>query len=65
MEIVKKMSLPIFLGNHKAEKYLNMAADLVQSYKAIGCNVSLKVHFLDSHLEFLTENLRAVKNVHG
>jgi hypothetical protein len=28
------MSLPLFLGNHKAERYRDMVADLVQSYKA-------------------------------
>jgi hypothetical protein len=30
-----------------------MVADLVQSYKATGCNMSLEVHFLDSHLRLL------------
>jgi hypothetical protein len=52
-----------FLGNDKAENYCDMVADLVQSYKAMGCNMSLKVHFLDSHLDFFPENLRAVSDV--
>ena len=34
-----------------------MVADLVQSYKAIGRNMSLKVSFLDSHLELHPEKL--------
>jgi hypothetical protein len=42
-----------------------MAADLVQFYKAMGCNMSLKVHFLDPHFDFLPENLGAVSNKHG
>jgi hypothetical protein len=42
-----------------------MVADLVQSYKAMGCNMPLKVHFLDSHLEFFPENLGAVKDKQG
>jgi hypothetical protein len=34
-----------FLGNHKAENYCDMLADLVQSYTAIEYHMSLKVHF--------------------
>jgi hypothetical protein len=38
-----------FLGNNKAKKKTcDMVADLVESHKAMGCNMSLKVHFLDS-----------------
>jgi len=35
-----------------------MVATLVQSYTAM----SLKVHFLDSHLDFIPENLGAVSD---
>jgi len=59
------MSVPIFWGNHKAENYRNMVADLVKSYKAMGCNVSGQVHFLDSHLDFFSEDLWAVSEKHG
>jgi hypothetical protein len=45
-----------FLGNCKAQNYRDMVADLVQSYKAMGCNMSLKLNFLDSHLDFFPEN---------
>jgi hypothetical protein len=38
-------------------------ADLVKSYTAMGYNMALKVHFfLDSHLDFLPENLWAVSD---
>jgi hypothetical protein len=36
-----------FLENHKAEDNWDMV-DLVQSNTTMGCNMSLKVHFLDS-----------------
>jgi len=36
--------------------------DLVQSYKIMECNTSLKVHFLDSHLDFFPGNLEALSN---
>jgi hypothetical protein len=63
-DIIKNVTTN-FLGNRKTENYCDMAADLVQSYKAMGCNMSLKVNFLDSHFDFLPENLRAVSNEHG
>jgi len=46
-----------FLGNHKAANYQDVVQDLLTLYKAIGCNMSLKIHFLESHLDFFPENL--------
>ena len=40
-------------------------ADLVQYYKAIRCNMFLKVNLLDCHLDFFPENLGTVSDVHG
>ena len=54
-----------FLGNHKAENNRDMVADLVQSYKAVECNMSIKVHFLDSHLDFFPEDFGAMGDEHG
>jgi hypothetical protein len=42
-----------------------MVADLVEFYKAMGCNMFLKVNFVDYHLDFFPENLRSVSNEHG
>lgn len=42
-----------FLENHKSENYLEIVNNLLSSYKVTGCNMSLKIHFLDSHLDFL------------
>jgi len=39
-----------------------MVTDLVKPYKAMGCNIFLKVRFLDSHLDFFPENLGAVSD---
>ncbi|GBO24794.1 hypothetical protein AVEN_270320-1, partial [Araneus ventricosus] len=36
-----------------------------KAYKTMGCNMSLKIHFLHSHLEFYPENLGSVSNEHG
>ncbi|KAK4879102.1 hypothetical protein RN001_007248 [Aquatica leii] len=54
-----------FLGNHKSEDYVAHVEELLFAYKDIGCNMSLKVHFLHSHLDFFSENLGAVSDEHG
>jgi len=41
-----------FLGKHKAANYQDVVRDLLTSYKAVGCNMSLKIHFLESRLVF-------------
>jgi len=54
-----------FLGNHKAANYQDIMQDLLTSNKAMGCNRSLKIHFLESHLDFFPENLGEVSDEHG
>jgi len=54
-----------FLGNHKTAKYQEAGQGLLTSYKAMGCNMSLKTHFLESHLDFFPENLGEVSDEHG
>jgi len=34
------------LGNHKAANYQEVLQDLLTSYKAMGCNMRLKIYFL-------------------
>jgi hypothetical protein len=63
MKIIQNV-ITSFLGNHKAENYCDMLADFVHSYKATGCNMSLKEHFWGSHIVFFPENLGAVSIVH-
>jgi hypothetical protein len=46
-----------FLGNHRAENYKDLINELLISYKAMGCNMSLKIHILDSHLDDFPENV--------
>ncbi|UYV80311.1 hypothetical protein LAZ67_18002370 [Cordylochernes scorpioides] len=49
----------------KVENYRDIVNDLLLSYKALGCNMSLKIHFLHSHLDFFPDNLGAVSDEHG
>ncbi|UYV60112.1 hypothetical protein LAZ67_1000025 [Cordylochernes scorpioides] len=54
-----------FLGSIKVENYRDIVNDPLLSYKALGCNMSLKIHFLHSHLDFFPDNLGAVSDEHG
>ena len=53
------------LANHKAENHQDVVQDPLTSYKAMGSNMSLKIHFLETHLDFFPENLGDVSDVHG
>jgi hypothetical protein len=54
-----------FLGNHKAANYQGVVCDLLPLSKAMGCNMRMKNHFLQSHLDFFPENLSEVSYEHG
>ncbi|UYV64577.1 hypothetical protein LAZ67_3001230 [Cordylochernes scorpioides] len=53
-----------FLGSVKVENYRDIVNDLLLSYKALGCNMPLKIHFLHSHLDSFPDNLGAVSDEH-
>ena len=54
-----------FLGNVKSNSYQEGVAELLAAYKEMGCRMSIKMHFLHSHLDFFPENLGAVSDEQG
>lgn len=40
-------------------------SELITNYHKIGANMSLKIHFLHSHLDFFPDNLGIVSDEHG
>ena len=46
-----KSVLKKFVGNCNAPNYREIVGELLQSHQDIVCNMSLKRHFLDSHLD--------------
>ena len=54
-----------FLGNNKDDDFRDLIEELLQSYKDLGCRMSIKLHYLTSHLEFFRPNLGAVSDEHG
>ena len=52
-----------FLGNYKNPDYVAIVEDMLENYKKLGCRMSVKLHFLHSHLDFFPEILElSVKN---
>ncbi|UYV78775.1 hypothetical protein LAZ67_16002710 [Cordylochernes scorpioides] len=45
--------------------FRNVCKNFLGSVKALGCNMSLKIHFLHSHLDFFPDNLGAISDEHG
>jgi hypothetical protein len=54
-EVVKK-----FLGNIKDPLYKEIVRNMLDKFKLLGCNISLKLHFLASYLDYFPPNLGAV-----
>ncbi|GBL75698.1 hypothetical protein AVEN_155005-1 [Araneus ventricosus] len=54
-----------FLGNDKAENYKDLVEDMLTLFQDFGCNMSLKIHFLDFHLNFFPDNCGQVSDEHG
>jgi len=60
-----KLVVENFLGNKKADNYKELVTRLLSAYQKLGCNMSLKIHFLHSHLDFFPDNCGAVSDEHG
>ena len=54
-----------FLGNERATNYRTLLRKLLLSYGNMGVNMSLKLYFLDAHLDRFLENCGAYSDEHG
>jgi hypothetical protein len=53
-----------FFGNIRAENFKELVED-TSLYHKLGCNMSLKIHMLHSHLDFFPDNCGRVSDEHG
>ena len=60
-----KVVVKVFLGNRTAQNYEELVNNRLQSYQKLGCNMSLNIHFLHSHLDFFPDICGAVSDEHG
>ena len=54
-----------FLGNVRAENYKELIEDMLSLYHRLGCDMSLKIHMLHSHLDFFPNNCGMVSEEQG
>ena len=54
-----------FPGNTRVPDYQACIEKLLKSYEDMGWRMSLKIHFLHSHLNFFPPNVGAVSDEHG
>jgi hypothetical protein len=54
-----------FLGNRRANNYKDLMEELLSSYQKLGWNMSVKIYFLSSRLDFFLENCGSVSDEHG
>lgn len=54
-----------FLGNKKSPNYKKLVRDMIRSFQVLGCNMTIKMHFLDSHIDFFPDKLGDFSEEHG
>jgi len=54
-----------FLGNTKDPDYKSIVADLMKNLQLLGCNMSIKLHFLNVHIDYFPENLGSLSEEQG
>ena len=54
-----------FLGNNRHPQYKRKIGIMLKAYEKLGCNMSIKIHFLKSHLDQFPENMGDVSDEHG
>lgn len=54
-----------FLGNRKSANYKEIVDEMLKNFHKLGCNMSMKIHYLHSHLDYFPENLGAVSEEQG
>ena len=55
----------LYLLSSKDGNYIKIGNKLLKKYRHLGYHMSLKFHFLHSHLDFFPDNCGAVSDEHG
>lgn len=54
-----------FLGNNKARNYAELVNNMLTAFRNLGCNMSIKMHYLFSHMNRFPENLGSMSDEQG
>ena len=58
-------SVKLFQNFLVTTRIQKIVGDMLEAYKELGCNMSMKMHFLFSHLDYFPENLGFLSEEHG
>ena len=59
-EVVKN-----FLGNYRSDNYKEIVNNMLGNFRILGINMSIKVHFIHSHLDRFPKNFGDVSDEQG
>ena len=51
-----------FLGNNKSRNYTELVNNMLTAFRNLGCNMSIKMHYLFSHMDRFPENLGSMSD---
>ena len=51
-----------FLGNNKARNLAKLVNNMLTAFRNLGCNMSIKMHYLFSHMNRFPENLGSMRD---
>ncbi|GBP15449.1 hypothetical protein EVAR_9240_1 [Eumeta japonica] len=54
-----------FLGNKKSMDFSHHVEELMCQFQKLGCNISIKLHFLHNHLDYFPSNLGDLSEEQG
>ena len=54
-----------FIGNNKARNYAELVNNMLTAFRNLGCNMSVKMHDLFSHMDRFPENLGSMSDEQG
>lgn len=54
-----------FLGNNKANNYAELVTNRLIAFRNLGCNMSIKMHYLFSHMDRFPDNLGSMSDKQG
>ena len=54
-----------FLSNNKARNYAELVNSKLTAFRDLGCNMSVKMHYLFSYMNRFPENLGSMSNEQG
>ena len=54
-----------FLSNNKARNYAELVNNILTTFRNLGCNMSVKMHYLFSHVDQFPENMGSMSYEQG